>query len=176
MWQRSFKRLKSTLKVAVVPAGQIWLTPLFMSCLVFNGILFAFTSVCIIFVILSLLPSTIHGRIDQVNQLLELDYQKRGGARYTALDKWTNQLNTLNQAIVSKLTWWHIKRRDKLACLSTFMYAYRASSESEEATHCTGSENVIKCLLLCCTDDRENTKCILYLFFALSFHVQQMLQ
>lgn len=51
-------------------------------------------------------PSTIHGRIDQVNQLLELDYQKRGGARYTALDKWTNQLNTLNQAIVSKLTWW----------------------------------------------------------------------
>lgn len=48
--------------------------------------------------------STIHGRIDQVNQLLELDYQKRGGARYTALDKWTNQLNTLNQAIVSKLT------------------------------------------------------------------------
>lgn len=54
-------------------------------------------------------PSTIHGRIDQVNQLLELDYQKRGGARYTALDKWTNQLNTLNQAIVSKLTWWHEK-------------------------------------------------------------------
>lgn len=48
--------------------------------------------------------STIHGRIDQVNQLLELDYQKRGGARYTALDKWTNQLNSLNQAIVSKLT------------------------------------------------------------------------
>lgn len=57
--------------------------------------------------------STIHGRIDQVNQLLELDYQKRGGARYTALDKWTNQLNTLNQAIVSKLTWWHVKTRDK---------------------------------------------------------------
>lgn len=51
-----------------------------------------------------LFSSTIHGRIDQVNQLLELDYQKRGGARYTALDKWTNQLNSLNQAIVSKLT------------------------------------------------------------------------
>ncbi|TNM90861.1 hypothetical protein fugu_003150 [Takifugu bimaculatus] len=51
-----------------------------------------------------ILDNTIHGRIDQVNQLLELDYQKRGGARYTALDKWTNQLNTLNQAIVSKLT------------------------------------------------------------------------
>lgn len=49
--------------------------------------------------------STINGRIDQVNQLLELDHQKRGGARYTALDKWTNQLNSLNQAIVSKLAW-----------------------------------------------------------------------
>ncbi len=49
--------------------------------------------------------STINGRIDQVNQLLELDHQKRGGALYTALDKWTNQLNTLNQAIVSKLAW-----------------------------------------------------------------------
>nr|XP_048722342.1 COP9 signalosome complex subunit 2 isoform X4 [Caretta caretta] len=49
------------------------------------------------------LVSTIHGRIDQVNQLLELDHQKRGGARYTALDKWTNQLNSLNQAVVSKL-------------------------------------------------------------------------
>lgn len=50
-----------------------------------------------------ILDNTINGRIDQVNQLLELDHQKRGGARYTALDKWTNQLNTLNQAIVSKL-------------------------------------------------------------------------
>ncbi|XP_021326146.1 COP9 signalosome complex subunit 2 isoform X2 [Danio rerio] len=50
-----------------------------------------------------ILDNTINGRIDQVNQLLELDHQKRGGARYTALDKWTNQLNSLNQAIVSKL-------------------------------------------------------------------------
>ncbi|XP_067874039.1 COP9 signalosome complex subunit 2 isoform X1 [Heterodontus francisci] len=50
-----------------------------------------------------ILDNTIHGRIDQVNQLLELDHQKRGGARYSALDKWTNQLNTLNQAVVSKL-------------------------------------------------------------------------
>ncbi|ETE66291.1 COP9 signalosome complex subunit 2, partial [Ophiophagus hannah] len=46
-----------------------------------------------------ILDNTIHGRIDQVNQLLELDHQKRGGARYTALDKWTNQLNSLNQAV-----------------------------------------------------------------------------
>ncbi|XP_003420173.2 COP9 signalosome complex subunit 2 isoform X2 [Loxodonta africana] len=50
-----------------------------------------------------ILDNTIHGRIDQVNQLLELDHQKRGGARYSALDKWTNQLNSLNQAVVSKL-------------------------------------------------------------------------
>uniref|UniRef100_A0AAZ3RXW2 COP9 signalosome complex subunit 2 n=1 Tax=Oncorhynchus tshawytscha TaxID=74940 RepID=A0AAZ3RXW2_ONCTS len=50
-----------------------------------------------------ILDGTINGRIDQVNQLLELDHQKRNGARYMALDKWTNQLNTLNQAIVSKL-------------------------------------------------------------------------
>lgn len=58
----------------------------------------------LILVVLFRFLSTIHGRIDQVNQLLELDYQKRGGSRYTALDKWTNQLNSLNQAIVSKLT------------------------------------------------------------------------
>ncbi|XP_023555444.1 COP9 signalosome complex subunit 2-like isoform X2 [Octodon degus] len=50
-----------------------------------------------------ILDNTIHGRIDQVNQLLELDHQKRGGACYTALDKWTNQLNSLKQAVVSKL-------------------------------------------------------------------------
>ncbi|KAK1789850.1 hypothetical protein P4O66_015722 [Electrophorus voltai] len=50
-----------------------------------------------------ILDNTINGRIDQVNQLLELDHQKRGGARYTALDKWTNQLNSLNQAILHKL-------------------------------------------------------------------------
>ena len=50
-----------------------------------------------------ILDNTIHGRIDQVNQLLELDHQKRGGARYIALDKWTNQLNSLIQAVVSKL-------------------------------------------------------------------------
>ncbi|XP_075431750.1 COP9 signalosome complex subunit 2 isoform X3 [Ascaphus truei] len=50
-----------------------------------------------------ILDNTINGRIDQVNQLLELDHQKRGGARYNALDKWTNQLNSLNQAVVGKL-------------------------------------------------------------------------
>lgn len=67
-----------------------------------------FCEIWILYACFFLPLSTIHGRIDQVNQLLELDYQKRGGARYTALDKWTNQLNTLNQAIVSKLTWWHV--------------------------------------------------------------------
>lgn len=76
--------------------------------------------------------STIQGRIDQVNQLLELDYQKRGGARYTALDKWTKQLNSLNQAIVSKLTWfwltcdngqhWKIGRRISISCSNVSEY------------------------------------------------------
>ncbi|EHB15311.1 COP9 signalosome complex subunit 2 [Heterocephalus glaber] len=49
------------------------------------------------------MENTIHGQIDQVKQLLALDHQKRGNACYTALDKWTNQLNSLNQAVVSKL-------------------------------------------------------------------------
>lgn len=65
---------------------------------------FSVCLLCLLCLFVCFFLSTIHGRIDQVNQLLELDYQKRGGARYTALDKWTNQLNTLNQAIVSKLT------------------------------------------------------------------------
>lgn len=62
---------------------------------------YKFTIIDLLFLLIPV--STINGRIDQVNQLLELDHQKRNGARYMALDKWTNQLNTLNQAIVSKL-------------------------------------------------------------------------
>lgn len=83
--------------------------------------------------------STIHGRIDQVNQLLELDYQKRGGARYTALDKWTNQLNSLNQAIVSKLTWWHVKSRDKENGMFEYIHkvCYCASSSISSETRDT---------------------------------------
>jgi len=47
--------------------------------------------------------STIRGRIDQVNQVLELDKQSVCAARYNALDKWTNQLATLHLAVVNKM-------------------------------------------------------------------------
>ena len=39
-----------------------------------------------------ILDSTIKGRIDQVNGVLELDQKPQGTARYAALDKWSNQL------------------------------------------------------------------------------------
>lgn len=47
-----------------------------------------------------------------------------------------------------------------------------ALSESDEATHCTDSENVIKSPVFYCTDDKKNAKFILYLFLAFSFHMQ----
>lgn len=47
--------------------------------------------------------STIRGRIDQVNQVLELDKQSVCAARYNALDKWTSQLATLHLAVVNKM-------------------------------------------------------------------------
>ncbi|UYV73838.1 COPS2 [Cordylochernes scorpioides] len=47
--------------------------------------------------------STIQGRIDQVNQVLELDQQSVGAARYSALDKWTSQLETLHLTISNKM-------------------------------------------------------------------------
>lgn len=116
--------------------------------------------------------STIHGRIDQVNQLLELDYQKRGGARYTALDKWTNQLNSLNQAIVSKLTWWHVNSRDKENGMFKHIHkvCYCASSSKSSETRCTAQLLRMPPLIsrrlqepqervqsvLCCRDERKS--------------------
>ncbi|XP_060574908.1 COP9 signalosome complex subunit 2 isoform X2 [Ruditapes philippinarum] len=50
-----------------------------------------------------ILDSTINGRIDQVNQVLELDRESAGCARYNALDKWTLQLQSLHQAIINKI-------------------------------------------------------------------------
>ena len=47
--------------------------------------------------------STIHGRIDQVKQVLELDQESAGLARYTALDKWTTQLQSLHLSVVNKM-------------------------------------------------------------------------
>lgn len=46
--------------------------------------------------------SAILGRIDQVNQVLELHRESTEYARYNALDKWTGQLQTLHQAVVNK--------------------------------------------------------------------------
>ncbi|KAH9370517.1 hypothetical protein HPB48_006270 [Haemaphysalis longicornis] len=49
------------------------------------------------------IPFISKGRIDQVNQVLELDSKGQGAARYNALDKWTGQLGTLHQTIVNKI-------------------------------------------------------------------------
>jgi len=59
----------------------------------------------LILTIPNLYSSTVRGKIDQVNQVLELkqDTQTAGCARYSALDKWTSQLNTLHTSIVSKV-------------------------------------------------------------------------
>nr|CAG4647820.1 EOG090X04DO [Moina brachiata]SVE92948.1 EOG090X04DO [Moina brachiata] len=50
-----------------------------------------------------ILDSTIKGRIDQVNQVLELNHQPQGVARYNAMDNWTYQLSTLHLAISNKM-------------------------------------------------------------------------
>ncbi|CAG7731813.1 unnamed protein product [Allacma fusca] len=44
-----------------------------------------------------ILDNTVRGKIDQVNQVLELKHTASAGcARYSALDKWTTQLNALH--------------------------------------------------------------------------------
>ena len=49
--------------------------------------------------------STIHGRIDQVNQVLELRREATGGAaRYGAVDKWSVQLASLNESIINRMS------------------------------------------------------------------------
>ena len=50
-----------------------------------------------------ILDKTIHGRIDQVNQLLELDKTAVGAARFSALDKWTTQLDSLHIAVCNRI-------------------------------------------------------------------------
>merc|ERR1712004_272216 len=51
-----------------------------------------------------ILESTIYGRIDQVNGVLELDKRPEGTARYSALDKWNTQLSQLQKVIINKMT------------------------------------------------------------------------
>lgn len=48
--------------------------------------------------------STISGRIDQVNSVLELASSARGAARYGALDKWTAQLSCLHLSLANKMS------------------------------------------------------------------------
>lgn len=50
--------------------------------------------------------STIQGRIDQVNQVLELEKEdSRHGARDIAIEKWSNQINSVQLAILNKMSW-----------------------------------------------------------------------
>merc|ERR1712018_634632 len=51
-----------------------------------------------------ILDSTIQGRIDQVSGVLELDQTPEGTARYSALDKWVNQLSQLQKVVVNKMS------------------------------------------------------------------------
>merc|ERR1712126_606263 len=51
-----------------------------------------------------ILDTTIYGRIDQVNGVLELDTTPEGTARYLALENWNSQLLKLQKEIVNKMT------------------------------------------------------------------------
>ncbi|XP_017154086.1 COP9 signalosome complex subunit 2 isoform X1 [Drosophila miranda] len=50
-----------------------------------------------------ILDDTIKGRIDQVNQVLLLDKVNSSAARYNALEKWSNQIHSLQFAVVQKM-------------------------------------------------------------------------
>lgn len=52
-----------------------------------------------------ILDNTIHGRIDQVNQLLELTRTGQSVDRFHGLDRWTTQLNSLHTTVVNKIAW-----------------------------------------------------------------------
>ncbi|XP_064394676.1 COP9 signalosome complex subunit 2-like [Halichondria panicea] len=50
-----------------------------------------------------ILDNSVNGRIDQVKQILELDQEAQGSARYTALDKWAVQLQALHSSVLGKV-------------------------------------------------------------------------
>ncbi|XP_065207566.1 COP9 signalosome complex subunit 2 isoform X2 [Planococcus citri] len=50
-----------------------------------------------------ILDNTVRGRIDQVNQVLELSRENACSSRYNAVDKWTTQLSSLHNTITSKV-------------------------------------------------------------------------
>lgn len=47
--------------------------------------------------------STIEGRIDQVNQVLELDKESNCAGRYHAMDRWSNQIDSLQLSVINKM-------------------------------------------------------------------------
>lgn len=51
-----------------------------------------------------ILDNTIEGRIDQLNQVLELTRQSQNNAKYSALDKLTSQLASLQTTVISGMT------------------------------------------------------------------------
>jgi len=50
-----------------------------------------------------ILDDQIHGRIDQVTQVLELGKKETGLSRYHALDRWSEQLRSVHLAVVNKM-------------------------------------------------------------------------
>jgi len=50
-----------------------------------------------------ILDDQIHGRIDQVTQVLELGKKDTGTSRYNALDRWSEQLKSVHLAVVNKM-------------------------------------------------------------------------
>ncbi|TMW52345.1 hypothetical protein DOY81_002602 [Sarcophaga bullata] len=50
-----------------------------------------------------ILDNTIQGRIDQVNQVLQLDNENSTGYRYNAIDRWSNQIQSLQMAVINKM-------------------------------------------------------------------------
>lgn len=54
--------------------------------------------------VVCILDNTIRGRIDQVNQVLELESNTQSGAaRFSALNKWSEQLSNLHNSIAAKI-------------------------------------------------------------------------
>ncbi|XP_003382930.1 PREDICTED: COP9 signalosome complex subunit 2-like [Amphimedon queenslandica] len=50
-----------------------------------------------------ILDKTIQGKIDQVQQILELDAMLQGSARYDAVENWSSHLNLLHTAVVGRM-------------------------------------------------------------------------
>jgi len=50
-----------------------------------------------------ILGASIDGHIDQVNGILECGDKSKGSKKYSAVDKWNRQLNTLYIAIANRV-------------------------------------------------------------------------